>query len=134
MRIALDYDGTYTIDAPMWDWIIGALLRAGHEVRIVTIRDDRHDRTLPLIELEKRVPIIFTRGVAKAWWCLHHAQWVPDIYVDDSPRSILENSSATPEWLATWRTTRDEIAGPAETAPCPVCGLRTPHHPDHSLP
>jgi hypothetical protein len=110
MRIALDYDNTYTADPLFWNGFIKDAWARGHEVRIVTVRDERHDRTAPLIELERRVQIIYTRGVAKQHFCTHVADdgWVPEVWIDDSPRSILENSSASPEWLTDWRATRNE--------------------------
>jgi hypothetical protein len=109
MRIALDYDQTYTADPLFWDTFIKGCSIRGHDVRIVTVRDERHDRTAPLIELERRVQIIYTRGVAKQWFCTHFTDgWIPEIWIDDSPRSILENSSASPEWLTDWRATRNE--------------------------
>ena len=110
MRIALDYDRTYTADPAFWDYFIGHAFMCGHDVRIVTIRDERHDRTAPLIALEERLPVIYTRGVAKAFWCLHHAQWVPDIYIDDKPETITHNSETTPADLAAWRAERGEPA------------------------
>lgn len=107
-RIALDYDNTYTLDPVLWDAFVAMAFVAGHDVRIVTIRDEQHDRTTPLIELEKHLPVIYCRGVAKDFWCLHHADWQPDIWIDDSPRTILENSKFSPEDLAAWRTARNE--------------------------
>lgn len=108
MRLALDYDQTYTLDPPFWSRFVSTAKLEGNDIRVVTVRDDRFDRTQPLVELEKRIPVIYTRGVAKGFYCLHHAQWVPDIWIDDSPKSIIENSSATPDWLVGWRETRGE--------------------------
>jgi hypothetical protein len=109
MRIALDYDNTYSVDPAFWNTFIKDAFERGHEVRIVTVRDERHDRTAPLVELQRRVQIIYTRGVAKQWFCTHFTDgWIPEVWIDDSPRSILENSSASPEWLTDWRATRNE--------------------------
>lgn len=107
MRIALDYDLTYTADPDLWDNFLRVAKRLGHDVRIVTIRDDRHDRTAPLVELEKRLPVMFTRGVAKRFYCTHEG-WHPDIFIDDKPETILFNSETTPEALAAWRAERGE--------------------------
>jgi hypothetical protein len=109
MRIALDYDQTYTLDPRFWDAFILAANLYGHDVRIVTVRDERHDRTAPLIALEEKLPVIYTRGVAKGWFCTHFTNgWRPDIWIDDSPRSVLENSSFSPEQLIAWRAERGE--------------------------
>lgn len=109
MKIALDYDLTYTADRVFWNAFITAARESGHDVRIVTIRDERHDRTQPLIALEQHVPVIYTRGVAKEWFCTHFGDgFLPDIWIDDRPRTILENSDATPEALVQWRAERGE--------------------------
>jgi hypothetical protein len=111
MRIALDFDKTYTEDPRFWDAFITAAQLYGHEVRVVTIRDERHDRTAPLIALEAKLPVHYTRGVAKAWFCQHFTDgWEPTIYIDDSPRTIFENSTASPEQLKSWRAERGEPA------------------------
>ncbi len=109
MKIALDYDKTYTADAVFWNAFLQVARAAGHEVRIVTVRDERLDRTAPLVALEDRLPVIYTRGVAKEWFCTHFTDgWMPDIWIDDSPKSIFENSAFSPEGLAAWRAGRGE--------------------------
>jgi hypothetical protein len=109
VKIALDYDKTFTLDPRFWfNFIVDARL-CGHDVRVVTIRDDRLDRTAPLIDVENDVLVIYTRGVAKKWFCTHFGDgFVPDVWIDDNPRSILENSDATPEALVQWRAERGE--------------------------
>jgi hypothetical protein len=109
MKIALDYDKTYTADPDLWDNFLRVAKRLGHEVRIVTIRDERYDRTAPLIELEQYTPVVYTRGVAKKWFCTREG-WAPDIYIDDAPETILYNSETTPEDLAAWRAGRGEAS------------------------
>lgn len=110
MKIALDYDKTYTLDPNFWDSFLFLAHRLNkHDVRIVTIRDDRYDRTQPLIELEQRIPIIYTRGVAKRWFVTHFGEgFLPDVWIDDKPESIFQNSSATPDELVAWRAERGE--------------------------
>lgn len=109
MKIALDYDNTYSLDSAFWLAIADYAIYCGHEVRIVTIRDERYDRTEPLIKVEKTFDVIYTRGVAKRWYCEHFGDgFVPDVWIDDTPESILYNSPATPEALAEWRQNRDE--------------------------
>ncbi|NSZ63457.1 hypothetical protein G6L16_008905 [Agrobacterium tumefaciens] len=107
MNIALDYDSTYTADPQLWNLFISVCENSGHDIRIVTARDDRHDRTDALITLEKRLPVIYCRGVAKKWYLSHHGEgFVPDIWIDDKPESILENSTFAPDKLAEWRANR----------------------------
>jgi hypothetical protein len=112
LKLALDYDNTYTLDPVFWSHVINSARQVGHEVRIVTIRDERYDRTAPLIELEKRIPVIFTRGVAKRWFVSHFVpDFAPvDVWIDDRPETIFQNSETTPEDLAAWRTGRGEPA------------------------
>lgn len=114
MKIALDYDNTYSLDPEFWsNFALGANLY-GHEVKIVTIRDDRYDRTAPLEAVERQLPVIYTRGVAKRWYLTHFGNgFIPDVWIDDKPESILENSKFSPDGLAQWRVERGEQ--PAQT-------------------
>lgn len=109
MKIALDYDGTYSADPGFWAVVIGVARHRGHDIRVVTARDDLVDRTAPLADLEALVPVIYTRGIAKRWYCTHFTpDFVPDVWIDDRPEAIIENSRSTPEALAEWRNTRNE--------------------------
>lgn len=102
MKIALDYDLTYTKDPEFWRAFVFLSKLSGHEVRIVTARCAEKD-TLPELPCE----IIYCNGVAKKFVCHHFVEWDPDIWIDDKPESILNNSPATKEILADWRSTRD---------------------------
>lgn len=109
MRIALDYDDTYTRAPSFWTAFLSLCREAGHDVRVVTIRDERYDRTAPLATLEGVVPVIYTRGVAKRWFCTHFTDgFMPDVWIDDRPETILRNSDATPDDLLAWRNNRAE--------------------------
>ena len=104
MRLALDYDDTYTLDPELWNAFALAARQRGHDVRIVTarcaIRDNVDDRIGDL-------PVIYCNGVAKRFYCREFADWVPDVFIDDKPENVGNNSTASPEWLANWRLTRD---------------------------
>lgn len=115
LHISLDYDNTYSADPELWNgFILSARLR-GHDVRIVTARDDRYDRTAPLVELEKAAPVIYTRGIAKGWYLRHFGgDFIPSIFIDDKPESILGNSPTSVEDLAAWRIERGE----GQSIPC----------------
>lgn len=103
MKIALDYDGTYDKDPEMWNTFISVVLHFGHDIRIVT---HRHE-ALDCIDDEFDIPIIYTDGVAKKWFCEHRGdRWVPDIWIDDKPKGILENGPLTEEEIAAWRAAR----------------------------
>lgn len=104
LKIALDYDDTFSADPITWFAVIRVLNYAGHDVRIVTVRARHLDLTSSIAEIEKKgIKVIWTWGVAKAFFCEHHADWVPDIWLDDKPKSILENSTASREFLEKWR-------------------------------
>lgn len=106
MRIAVDYDNTYTEDPVLWDAFIGQAMNRGHDVYIVTARDDQYDRTPALIAVERTVRpnhVVYCRGIAKRWYCLHFGPGAIDVWIDDRPEAILANSTATPEDLAAWR-------------------------------
>jgi hypothetical protein len=109
MKIALDFDNTYSADPNFWNLFLRITKICGHEVRIVTARDERFDRTAALVELEQRVPVVYCRGVAKKWFMTHFGEgFAVDVWIDDKPESILINSEFAPDKLAEWRANRDE--------------------------
>lgn len=103
MKIALDYDLTYTLDPVFWAWFAEVSKARGFDVRIVTARSP----TLDNIDDRVNIPIIYCDGVAKKFVCTHFAKWLPDIWIDDKPSAIDYNSTATPEFLEEWRSTRE---------------------------
>ena len=111
MKIAVDYDDTYTRDPALWEGFMRSAHDAGHEVRIVTIRDDRRDRDRVLMRAENVWGVIYTRGVAKKFWCEHFGDgFVPDVWCDDRPETVHNNSTMTPNALALWRQANREKA------------------------
>jgi hypothetical protein len=109
VKIALDYDQTYTLDPMFWQTFFRAAQDAGHDIRIITIRDERFDRTADIAQLEPNISVIYTRGVAKRWYCSHFTDgFMPDIWIDDKPQTIINNSETTPEDLARWRAERTD--------------------------
>lgn len=105
MRIALDYDGTYNRDPQMWDNFIRMAQKEGHEVVVVTFRDRILDWCPDLAHLESgmNVRLYCTGGVAKLWWMSHFGDSIPDIWIDDNPKGIYENSTFSPAQLTEWR-------------------------------
>lgn len=107
MKIALDYDNTYTKDKIFWDIFVESAFRLGHEVRIVTARSpilDRIDHKVHPLLIDN---VIYCDGVAKRFVCHffadNHQGWDPDIWIDDKPSSIDNNSKATKGILDLWR-------------------------------
>ncbi len=103
MKIALDYDDTYSRDPVGWDGFITIMTARGHEVMVVTYRDDRYDQNADLMRLARNIPVFYTRGVAKGWWCEQFGPGRIDVWTDDRPKSVYENSSFSPEQLIEWR-------------------------------
>lgn len=111
MKIALDYDGTYNTNRKFWNDFCQLTREWGHQVYIVTARSPHKDRIpidrLPPLELIEN--IIYCDGIAKKWHLHHHYDLDIDIWIDDRPDNILNNSPATKEVLAAWRTSPDYV-------------------------
>lgn len=104
MKIALDYDETFTRDPDFWKMFANFAKNVGHEVRIVTARDRTHDN---IDERVGDIPVIYCNGVAKWFICHHFEDWDPDIWIDDKPQSVHNNSNFTKPDLARWREMRE---------------------------
>lgn len=113
LTIALDYDKTYDADNFMWDSFIALAESHGHKVVLVAFRDENYDKTPLLLELEKNIEVYYTGGVAKRWWCQHFGPGEIDIWIDDNPHSITDNSKFTPEALAEWRVGDKQVHYPS---------------------
>lgn len=106
VKIALDYDDTYTKAPELWDRFITDANDLGHEVKVVTARNSIADK----IPDEFDCDIIYCDGIAKRFYCTWFANktegWVPEIWIDDKPSSIDNNSTATRDHLNKWRNER----------------------------
>lgn len=102
MKIALDYDGTYTLNKQFWDDFIDMTrFYKDVDIRIVSHRHEELDK------IDTNTLVIYTDGVAKKWYCEHRGdRWVPDIWIDDKPKGIFENGPLTDEQVEEWRKTR----------------------------
>lgn len=79
MKIALDYDGTYTLDPEFWDAFIFEAKDRGHSVVIVTSRSKDEP-----IESKTACHVIYCSYDAKEKF------YNPDIWIDNDPRYITE--------------------------------------------
>lgn len=107
MKIALDYDKTYTLDPYFWDEVVGIAQACGHEIRIVTARHEVLDN------IDNRVGqlgVIYCDGVAKKFICHHVADWNPDVWIDDKPENINSNGPLTRAQLDEWRKSAEYTA------------------------
>lgn len=103
MKIAIDYDNTYTLDPSFWNQFILDAGRAGHVPFIVTHREQHRDTNDQLTELAELCPVYFTGGVAKRWWCLHWGPGEVHVWIDDKPEGISTNSTMPLDKLTQWR-------------------------------
>lgn len=86
MRVALDYDGTYTAAPRVWNAFISAMESEGHEVVCVTMR--RPEEGAPGIPCK----VVFTSRLAKARAMADRGEPV-DIWIDDQPGWIYRDSA-----------------------------------------
>lgn len=100
MKIALDYDKTFTADPGLWRTFAHFAKQFGHEVRIVSARHQVKDNIDAKVH---PIEVIYCDGVAKQWFCHHVAEWEPDIWIDDKPKNIYENGPLTRQQLEEWR-------------------------------
>jgi hypothetical protein len=89
MRIALDYDKTYTADTELWDAFIAIARARGHLVDIVTMRNENE---LVDKSIAKKVDhIVYTCRKGKKR-CMEFIDRPVDIWIDDMPQFILEDA------------------------------------------
>lgn len=84
MKIALDYDGTYTADPALWDRFISLAKRSGHEVHIVTMRYPSE----PIKGAYGVTAVHYTSRLAKAK-AVAAKGLAFDVWIDDRPELIL---------------------------------------------
>lgn len=86
MRIALDYDDTFTEDPTFWAEMVTLAKRRGHSVTFVTFRKEKHESyTNHDIEEDAQwlgIDIVYCNLKQKA------TQFEADVWIDDSPHFI----------------------------------------------
>lgn len=83
MKIALDYDNTYTKDPKLWNYFIDDAQLKDHEVMIVTYRSPDMK-----IDHELEIPVFYTSFFAKRKYMEDQGIKI-DVWIDDWPESIL---------------------------------------------
>lgn len=110
MNIALDYDKTYNLHPDFWDEFINMCVESPIkiDIRLVTARSPTKD-TLSKIQFpwQDTIPVIYCDGVAKQFVCHHFHDWDVDIWIDDKPQGVHNNSTASKEVLAAWRASEE---------------------------
>lgn len=89
MKIALDYDQTYTADRPLFASLVREITGKGHDVRFVTARYSNRNNNKD-IEADAKalgISIIYTDGRQKEP-VTFRLGWAPDIWIDDKPSAI----------------------------------------------
>lgn len=86
MKIALDYDGTYTKDPELWDAFIAMAHERGHTVTCVTARRPDESVSMPCA-------VQYTSRRAKQVH-INEANMQIDIWIDDNPWFIFQGCSA----------------------------------------
>lgn len=109
MRIALDFDKTYNIAPKFWDNFIDISVGNGFEVILATYRHPTEDWDPLMDDLQKKIPLYFTDGKAKKPF-LEALGIEVDVWVDDNPKSITDDSAWAPESpeLHAWREANKE--------------------------
>lgn len=89
MKIALDYDGTFTLDPNLWCFFLGMCKARGHDVRIITMRKPEMPIAWP-DDLNEgyKVPVIYTSNMQKREYC-ESVGFHVDIWIDDTPEFIV---------------------------------------------
>jgi hypothetical protein len=83
MRIALDYDQTFTVDEFFWRQVVDLAKQRGHSVSFVTFRKEAGNNLDIIADAENlKIPIVFCNYKQKA------SVTEADVWIDDSPRYI----------------------------------------------
>jgi len=94
IRIALDYDGTYTADPDLWLSFVTKAINRGHEVLIVTMRFPEELADIDPNLLDLGVEVIPTSRKAKRQFLIDNrgGLQMPNIWIDDNPLWIYEDA------------------------------------------
>lgn len=106
MKIALDFDDTYTLNHLGWNEIIFQLISLGHEVKFVTYRPDIGEINFSNAEDSwsvdntilnetadlNSIDIIYCGSRQKEHVCADLG-WIPDLWIDDNPQTCMSFDS-----------------------------------------
>ncbi|MFT6988191.1 MAG: hypothetical protein ACJASL_000151 [Paraglaciecola sp.] len=85
MKIALDYDETYTEDPVLWTAFVNHCVARGHSVTFVTYRPENANNAYIESDAERLgIDIIYTAGKQK-----QHC-FKADVWIDDCPETIVK--------------------------------------------
>ena len=82
--IALDYDGTYTADPPLWNSFIQAATKSGHRVICITMRTPQESIQIPCdvyyTSRKAKIPFMRDLGIKV------------NIWIDDMPELLFQGA------------------------------------------
>ena len=87
MKLALDFDGTYTADPLFWDKVLSLAKHYGHEIWFVTMRHEGSENLPSTLGN----PVIYTGRKAKKKFCEEMGHNF-DIWIDDNPEWLFTDS------------------------------------------
>ena len=91
MNVAIDYDGTYTLDKKLWNQMITLFVKGGHNVYCVT---KRYKEIADDIREDMNIPIVYaTKSKLEA---VANLNIKIDVWIDDKPQSIIPYKARTP--------------------------------------
>ena len=104
LKVSIDYDNTLTADPKGMRALIRCLQSSGHEVFCVTMRHEEIDWHEDFKELKESygVDTVFCNGRAKRKVTQEHNIGI-DIWIDDTPSGIDNDSPFTEQELSVWR-------------------------------
>lgn len=100
MKIALDYDGTYTEAPEVWRQFVMGMMSEGHEVMIVTFRPPHCP--VDINGLEEVIDVYYTSAVPKRKYMESKGIHI-NIWIDDMPDLIVNESDWTDEEREKWK-------------------------------
>jgi hypothetical protein len=94
MKIALDFDNTYSLDPDFWDTFIETSQICGHDIMIVT---GRREGVYPEDFNHFNIPVYKTKWLAKRAYMREIEGMEIDVWIDDCPEAILTNCEGKPK-------------------------------------
>lgn len=109
MKLALDFDNTFTRDPELWKEFIGLCNKRGHEIMIVTMRAGRGDAKAQVeAAIGDLCPVIYCHHTFKRKVTSQKGVNI-DIWIDDLPEGIGDqrlmmayDNDGTPQTLWEW--------------------------------
>lgn len=89
MRLAVDFDNTWTADPALFAGFIALAVARGHQVCVVTGRaNTEEDRQTVRQFVPREIPVYYTGGAMKRWYMEQQAELKVNVWIDDSPETI----------------------------------------------